>query len=372
MCRKVTIVFILFCFAHIQAQNLVPNPSFEFNNNCLNARLENLVNWCQIGGGGGNAIYFNPCHNDAYITTPFQYHDSCFQSYQSVRTGVTYINIANYTQTGNSESKIPFVKLIDTLKAGKTYCVTYYISMFNNARYSLDKMGALFTATPFPCWSPALGTPSMAIAGLHIPQIVTQPGMVFEDTLNWMEVSGTFTAVGNEAYLAIGDFFTHAQHYIKDSYPLNCNGLAEYYLDDVSVEEVHPARAASNQTISIGDSLLVGDNPSEAAAYSWQPVVGLSCIACANPKASPSVTTTYTVTKTQCKAVTTDTITITVGTVGFEEYRMTNTLRLLPNPVNEWLYVSTQYDMQRIEIHGVTGQLVSEQIVSGKQAELSV
>ena len=86
-------------------------------------------------------------------------------------------------------------------------------------------------------------TTTVPIAGLYTPQVVTPAGIVFEDTLNWMEVSGSFTAVGNEAYLAIGDFFTHAQHFIKDSYPTNCNGLAEYYVDDVSVEEIEIAKA---------------------------------------------------------------------------------------------------------------------------------
>ncbi len=197
---KLLFGFILSALTHFMyAQNLVPNPSFELNYGCANVGLNNLHNWCSIKGGTGISVYLNPCHSDPFYKSPYQYYDACFQSYQPVRTGNTYINIANYTQSPNNESKIPSVKLIDTLEAGKIYCVTYYVSMFNNARYSLDKLGALFTSTTLPCYT--TGGPTVAIAGLYTPQVVTQAGVVFEDTLNWMEVSGSFTAVGNIIYV---------------------------------------------------------------------------------------------------------------------------------------------------------------------------
>ena len=60
--------------------------------------------------------------------------------------------------------------------------------------------------------------------------------------------------------------------------------------------------------------MLLGNNISEATTYNWLPTNGLSCSTCDNPKASPNVTTTYTLTKTQCKAITTASITVTVKT----------------------------------------------------------
>ncbi|HMZ57678.1 MAG TPA: hypothetical protein PL048_02815, partial [Leptospiraceae bacterium] len=213
--------------------------------------------------------------------------------------------------------------------------------MWNNARYSLDKLGALLTPTPFPYYVTGTTTPTFSIAGLYTPQVVTTPGVVFEDTLGWEEVSGTFTAVGNEAYLTLGDFFLHSQHFIKNSYPTNCNGLAEYYIDDVSVEVVEIAKAKNDTLIMQGDSAVIGLNNSEAALFSWQPTAGLSCTSCPNPKASPSVTTTYTVTKTQCKAVTSDVITITVSPVGVREISYWNeVVGVSPNPVNDVLNIN--------------------------------
>jgi hypothetical protein len=245
--------------------------------------------------------------------------------------------------------------------------------MWNNARYSLDKLGALFTPTPFPVQGMSCNvTTTVPIAGLYTPQVVSTPGVAFDDTLNWMEVSGSFTAVGNEAYLAIGDFFTHAQHYIKDSYPTNCNGLAEYYVDDVSVEEVQLAKAKNDTLIYQGDSIIIGNNASEAALFNWQPTTGLSCTACPNPKASPSVTTTYTVTKTQCKVTTTDVIMVSVSPVGINELNINNAFTLQPNPTNGIITINSRYEMQRIDVMNVAGQVLLSESVNTKTHQLQL
>ena len=316
MKKLVLVCFVLFCFVNKnRAQNLVPNPSFEFNDSCKNAQLTNLLGgWCSIGGGGGISAYFNPCLNDLTFNTPVQYNvpSPCVYSYQVPRTGQAYIEIGMIPSDPNSEDIYPFVKLTDTLKLNKTYCVTYYVSLFNYCNYSIDKLGALFTPTPFACWAGM--TPTVAIEGLYTPQVVSPTGFALEDTLNWMEISGVFTANGTEAYMTLGNFYTNAQHFIKNSYPTNCNGVAEYYLDDVSVEEVQLAKCKKDTAICPNDSIIIGNNVSEATTYNWQPTSGLSCTNCANPKASPNTTTTYTLTKTQCKAITTASITVTIKT----------------------------------------------------------
>jgi len=293
----------LFCFIlKSKSQNLVPNPSFEQHSDCSTILLNNAISW-YFSSCGFSCGYLNVCHTDSYNKTPRQYVDNCFQSYQMPRSGVAYGEFGISISTSQQESGHPQIALIDTLKAGEIYCVTYYVSMWNNAKYSFDKLGALLTPTPFPCSIPGQGTPTVPIAGLYTPQIISTPGLALEDTINWMEISGSFTAIGNEAYLTLGDFFLKNQHYIKNSYP-NCNGLAEYYVDDVSVELVEIAKAKNDTLIYATDSVVIGNNTNEAALFNWQPTTGLSCTNCPNPKASPSVTTTYTVTKTQCKSVT--------------------------------------------------------------------
>ncbi len=353
-----------------KSQNLVPNPSFEIQSNCFYNLLANAPPWCLSASNGGGSGHFNPCYSDPLFHTPYQYLDACFKSYQMPRTGVSYIDMGNYIMGSVQESVVPQVKLIDTLQAGKTYCVTYYVSVFNNAKYTIDKLGALLTPTPFPCFVP--DSPFVAIAGLYSPQIVTTPGIAIGDTLNWTEVSGSFTANGNEAHLAIGDFFTHSQHYIQNTYPTNCNGLAYYYVDDVSVEVVEIAKAKNDTLIYQGDSVLVGANNSEAALFNWQPTAGLSCTNCPNPKASPTVNTTYTVTKTQCKAVTIDVITITVSPTGINEMNINNAITLQPNPSNGLISINSRYQMQKVELISVAGQILLSEITNDKSQQLNL
>ncbi len=363
----------MFCFVlNAKSQNLVPNPSFENYFNCSNGLVNNAINWESINNGTPSALLIS-CQADSYLQTPRQYLDACFKSYQTARTGTAYAEFGVYTTFVNSqESGHPACKLLDTLEAGKTYCVTYYVSMWNNARFSLDKLGALFTPTPFPYYITGTNTPSVAMAGLYTPQVVTTPGVVFEDTLGWEEISGSFTAVGNEAYFTLGDFFLHSQHFIKDSYPANCNGLAEYYVDDVSVEEVEIAKAKNDTLIYQGDSVLVGANNSEAALFSWQPSAGLSCTNCPNPKASPTVNTTYTVTKTQCKSTTTDEITVSVSPVGINELNSINAITLQPNPTNGLININSRFEMQRVEVINITGQSLLSETTTEKTHQLQL
>jgi gliding motility-associated-like protein len=304
--------FVLFCFiTKTKAQNLVPNYSFEDTVDCLNSDISNSPPWCSSGLSG--TLHFTTCQFDPTLRTPFQYATPCIQSYQVPRTGNAYavIGIYNMNKLTNYYSN-PQVKLKDTLRLNKTYCVTFYVSLFNYCRYSTDKIGARLSNTPLSCI--AIGSGTTNIAGTFTPQIVSPSGVQLDDTLNWMEVSGLYTALGNELYLSVGDFFLQSQHSIVNSYPSNCNGVAEYYLDDVSVEEVQLANCKNDTSICLGDSVLLGNNVSEATTYNWLPNVGLSCNTCANPKAKPLSTTTYTCFKTQCKANTNDAITITVKT----------------------------------------------------------
>ena len=367
------ICFNILCLIIIsRAQNLVPNPSFESNTNCTNIYITNSIPWCMSSSGAGSSAYYNSCFSNPLHSTPTQTYDACFKSYQLPHSGVAYIDIGSYVMSGTQESTVPQIKLIDTLKAGKIYCVTYYVSVWNNAVYTIDKLGALLTPTPFPCF--VAGGPTVAIAGQYTPQVVTTPGIAIGDTLNWTEVSGSFTALGNEAHLAIGDFFTHAQHYIQTTYPTNCNGLAYYYVDDVSVEVVEIAKAKNDTLIYAMDSIIIGNNASEASLFSWQPTAGLSCTNCPNPKASPTVNTTYTVTKTQCKAVTSDVITVTVSPTGLFEYsKERGRMKIYPNPNNGSFVLSYQLKdniQADIMVEDIRGRLIYQNKLDTQSNEL--
>jgi hypothetical protein len=348
-----------------EAQNLVPNGDFENHTNCTNIYIDNAISWCSASGGFTSA-YYHPCFSDPLHSTPSQTYNACFHSFQVPHSGVAYIDIGSFVMSSTQERVYPQINLIDTLEAGKIYCVTYYVSVWNNAKYTIDKLGALLTPTPFPCF--VAGGPTVAIVGNYTPQVVSTPSVALGDTLNWTEVSGSFTAVGNEAHLVIGDFFPNAQHYILNKYPTNCNGLAYYYVDDVSVEVVEIAKAKNDTLILQGDSAVIGANNSEAALFSWQPSTGLSCTNCPNPKASPTITTTYTVTKTQCKAVTSDVITVSVSPTGIlEAEALEASVKILPNPTSGLITINSRFDIQKIELMNLTGQVLLWESINKKE-----
>lgn len=302
---------MLFCFVKKQeAQNLVNNGSFENFADCINGQIYNATGWCGIGTPSFGLM--TTCQTDPLYSVPHQLF-SWFDSYQIPRTGNAYgfYEIYNMNEPDyNYYQGCAQTNLKQTLVNGKSYCVTYYVNCFNNSQYTVDKLGAYLTSTPFNCVS----TSTTQIKGLYTPQVYSPAGFQLVDTLGWMEISGVITATGTEDYIIIGDFFLEAQHSIVKTYPSNVNGVAEYYVDDVSVEEVQLAKCKNDTSICPNDSVVIGNNVSEATAYSWLPNLGLSCNTCANPKASPNTTTTYTLTKTQCKAITTASITVTVKT----------------------------------------------------------
>jgi hypothetical protein len=67
-----------------------------------------------------------------------------------------------------------------------------------------------------------------------IPQVENPVGNMLTDTVNWMLVSGSFTAIGGERFMTIGNFHNPANTNTQ-AIPYHPNNVAYYYIDDVSV-----------------------------------------------------------------------------------------------------------------------------------------
>jgi len=90
----------------------------------------------------------------------------------------------------------------------------------------------------------------------------------------------------------------------------NAAGCSNTATVTVTVKPLPTVSGGGNQTICGGSSVQL--NATGAATYVWSPATGLSCTSCANPVASPSVPTTYTVTGTDASGCT-NTATVNVG-----------------------------------------------------------
>jgi gliding motility-associated-like protein len=103
------------------------------------------------------------------------------------------------------------------------------------------------------------------------PQVVTAKGEILLDSINWVEIQGSFIANGNEKFLTIGIFVPNDsikwlyRHYWWLPW-------CEYFVDEVYIYQSSlPINAvAGNDTlVCIGDSLLLGVYNYTDEHYQW-------------------------------------------------------------------------------------------------------
>ena len=312
------ILFVLFSLI-VNCQNLVPNNSFENISSCPNdqGQLVKAIPW------------FNPNH---YLSTPMSdLLNECslpFPStlvsipqngfgYQYARTGLGYANILCYN---SSDRDYISVKLNYSLTIGRKYYSGFYTSLathdsiwninfpFSGSTWAIDCLSVLFTDTAININN------SQYISAL--PQIVNPLGYFLKDTLNWMLVSGLYTALGNEQYITIGNFKDNASTNAIKISNTSLNDVSLYFIDDVFVYDVtdlQVANAGVNQYVCMGSAIQIGMPTDTGYTYHWQPAIGLSNDSISNPIANPNVTTTYYLTVNyQGYYETIDSVTVTV------------------------------------------------------------
>jgi hypothetical protein len=95
----------------------------------------------------------------------------------------------------------------------------------------------------------------------YILQVVNNPANLLLDTVNWMVVSGQFTAQGGEKFLTIGNFYPNELSVVSyDTVVEQPGNFAYYFIDDVTVSK------CSNFGTAVSDltetrSLQVYPNP---------------------------------------------------------------------------------------------------------------
>jgi hypothetical protein len=181
--------------------------------------------------------------------------------------------------------------------------------------YACHDIGAYFSSYSFGF--------DMYLQGYN-PQVKNDPvNNPLTDTLNWMEVKGTFKASGAECFITIGNFLSDTvSHYTYMHPPIEFTSdwhHSYYYLDDVSVRQVPVADAGPDSVIctSSKDSIQLGTPADTGVQYHWHPALGLSDTTIAQPYAKPNVTTNYYLTITDtvhctCTRKMSDTVKITV------------------------------------------------------------
>jgi gliding motility-associated-like protein len=253
------------------SQNLVPNPSFEEHKTCefvfsafdtsfFNPSVVN--NWCS-GNFSGTPDYFNLCqiYNEIWnCSVPI--NDSGQQyPYQ----GNSYAGIGNISHfTSNIETREYLqTKLLSRLSNGTTYCIGFYISLaeFDSTILLSDisivatkNWGLLLSETrPFnPIDASSTSSPT-AFTLLGDPQLKISDFV--KDTINWVLISGNYTATGNEEWITIGNFNLPEQTPLDTVYHGSAPNIASYYfIDNVFVIPMDDGGLLPNDSFICTDS----------------------------------------------------------------------------------------------------------------------
>ena len=215
-------ISLLFLFRiNAIGQNLVPNPSFEDSITCPTnySQLYNTAAWVMPANTGtASADYYHQCAM-AVVGVP-----SNIAGYQNARTGVAYAGIYVY---GDNVREYLQVQLTEPMVFDKVYEVEVSVSPAENFGRAVDRFGIHFSQTAIS------GTGSYFPLTTYTPQVENTVGNLLSDTVNWTTISGTYTAVGNEMYITIGNFVDDATTQTVVIGPFSSR--AYYYVDDVSV-----------------------------------------------------------------------------------------------------------------------------------------
>jgi hypothetical protein len=226
-------------FNNLKSQNLVLNPSFEDTIACSSYTgppLLPCIPWYQ---NMSSSDYFSSSYTQGCGNSPLG-----TIGYQSPHSGNAYCGFGTFlSPIGYNYREFLGGRLSDTLKIGHLYKVSFYVSAANHCIYFTDKIGVCFFVDS--------NSTDSDFTFQYTPQIENATGNILNDTMNWVEVSGVFTALGGERYLSIGNF-RDDNHTLIDS-TSNAAGyepFAYYYVDDVSVIDCTATGINEHQQIS--------------------------------------------------------------------------------------------------------------------------
>lgn len=283
--RELSFCLAFFFFSLIgYAQNLVPNDGFDIFTACpitSNQVAFHVPPWSNVANQMGSPDYFNTCGGSPYGAP------SNPMGYQQPHSGSGFVGIhpfALYPYPSLYLREYVTVPLTQPMVAGQTYSVGFYVSLANHCKFGIDALGAHISVGPL------LGAGNISPLNV-VPQIANPAGNLLMDTVNWMLISGLYTALGGEDYLTLGNFNSNQNTTSQVNNP-NLNTIySHYFIDDAFVI---PSFYVTGNDICLGDSVTL-EAIGTSQQYSWvasnAPNVVLSTDSVVT--VSPQVTTSY-------------------------------------------------------------------------------
>lgn len=372
-------VLILFLSSKLFSQspiaNYISNGGFEtlISNTITTGGFDKVKFWGPLDSSQISYYLFST--NTSISNAPY-----CSTGFQFPRAGNNFVLSQFYADTGTIYPReYPRNRLKQNLKPNKTYCAKYHVVNTNNNRVAIDKYGMYFGDTSLDTISKCM----YPITYLN-PQVENQNGIII-DTLNWIAVSGTFVATGNEKYCVLGNFRANSATntlLIQPALPFNTNDV---YIDDVSVIEIDlPAYAGPDNWFIPGDSVYIGRESDVEIDESciWykltSPTTSITIDTIAGIWVKPAVTSTYVVRQQLwCSGVKWDTVVVSLSGVGISEMEsILNDIQLYPNPASDYVQVQYTLDISNpftgLSIFNKLGQLIRAEEITFKNKKVHV
>lgn len=213
------------------ADNLVPNPSFEGTKGKLKniKQITKATEW--YSPTGLNADLFSADVSGAPISAP----DNLYGK-ENPLEGKNYAGIVAYSYNNKLPRTYLLTPLTAKLKKGQKYCIKYNVSLADLSKYAVNNLGAHLTKK-------AIEVDGKKDIVFNKKEVIvkTASNRIYDARFNWEPVCGEFEAEGNETYLIIGNFNESKEtKYTKLKKSKDFKGsqvpMAYYYIDEVSVK----------------------------------------------------------------------------------------------------------------------------------------
>lgn len=365
------LIYILFSFIGLSQVNLVGNPSFEvFHSGCTSPNfVSKLKYWGSLDSSAsfGAGLNYNICYGNVPYAGP--------GLFQHPRSGSGLIRLQAYCTNPcsyNTSRGYPKNRLLNGLISGKQYCVKMFVNLENASPIAIDALQILLGDVSLDTIT-YINTPLTYLT----PQITNTVGIIM-DTLNWIEVKGTFVANGTEKYLVIGDFKSDASTSASSSTTGVGSGVwSEYMIDDVSVIDFNlPAYAGPDKNITLGDSAFIGRPPEVGLECVW--ATGTTTIGTGGGlwvKPTTTGTFSYVVTQNICGNIKKDTVNVNISLGINENIAFAQSIGVYPQPAKDIVTISLNNYYEPtvdVKLTDITGKLISssELIVRNGKTQL--
>jgi gliding motility-associated-like protein len=278
--KSLSIVSLWIISNSLLAQNLVANYSFEDLSSCPTelSQVSNAIPWtaAQENITFASSDLFNVCGIPKLTPTQSEFGK------QEPKHGDGYAGIwtflGNYTNVQPSQT--PYREYIETsltekLIAGKKYCVDFYVSLAEYSWGGIQDIGALVSVGSINQGNYSTDPNYLPNIPLK-PQITNENGSNLVDTVNWIQIKGSFIAKGNEDHITIGNFNNDGDTSYQPLLTSMDIGLAYYYIDMVTLTEceescnVGQVKLPDDTVLCQDDSLTIHFAPEVGYKYQWQ------------------------------------------------------------------------------------------------------